>query len=83
VDAWRPTSWSPNERTAQLLLDNDDQTKRISAFPVGFLSGLPVSSPVLDKDGKFIRMLDGWIGGRKYPMDMAAFAVSIKHFVEV
>lgn len=27
ADAWRPKSWSPNERTAQLLLDNDDQVE--------------------------------------------------------
>ncbi len=28
-DIWRPKSWSPNERTAQILLDNDDQVKLV------------------------------------------------------
>ena len=59
------------------------KTQRVSMFPVGFIAGLPVSAPVLDKDGKFVRMLDGWNGKRKYPVDMASFAVNLKHFIKV
>jgi hypothetical protein len=52
-------------------------------FPVGLFVGGPISSPVLDKNGTFLNFYDTWIGNRKYPLDMAGFAVSVQHFVEV
>ena len=52
-------------------------------FPVGLFVGGPISSPVLDKNGTFLNFYEAWIGGRKYPVDMAGFAVSVQHFVEV
>ena len=58
-------------------------TKRVSMFPVGFMSDLFVSSPILDKRGRFHGFYEGWIGNRTYPVDMAGFAVSIKHFIKV
>jgi hypothetical protein len=52
-------------------------------FPLGLFAGGPVSFPALNKNGAFINFYDSWIGGRKYPVDMAGFAVSVQHFVEV
>ena len=47
------------------------------------MSNRPVSTPLLDKRGRFIEFYDGWIGYRTFAMDMAGFAFSVKHFVEV
>ena len=47
------------------------------------MSNRAVSTPLLDKHGRFIEFYDGWIGYRKFAMDMAGFAFSVKHFVEV
>lgn len=46
-------------------------------FPVGLISKYQVSSPVV-KNGTITGFYDGWLGGRKYPLDMAGFAVSVK-----
>jgi hypothetical protein len=46
-------------------------------------AGGPISSPVLDKHGVFLKFYDTWIGGRKYPVHMAGFAFSVQHFMEV
>lgn len=53
------------------------KTRRVSVFPVGFVSGRPVSTPVI-KNGRIVEFYEGWIGGRTYPLDMAGFAVTIK-----
>lgn len=50
-------------------------------FPVGLITSLGVSSPVV-KNGKFSGFYDGWIGGRKFPVDMAGFAVSVKFLLD-
>lgn len=50
-------------------------------WPVGLVTKYGVSSPII-KDGKLIGFYDGWIGGRKYPVDMAGFAVSVKFLHE-
>lgn len=57
-------------------------TKRVSMFPVGLVTGFGLSSPVL-KDGKFSTWYDGWIGGRKFPVDMAGFAVNVQYLLQV
>ena len=46
-------------------------------WPVGLVTGFGLSTPVL-KNGKFVSWYDGWIGGRKFPVDMAGFAVSVQ-----
>lgn len=56
-------------------------TKRVSMWPVGLITKLGVSTPVV-RDGKFIGFYDGWIAGRKFPVDMAGFAVSVKLLLE-
>lgn len=45
-------------------------------FPVGLITKLGVSSPVV-RNGTFAGFYDGWIAGRKFPVDMAGFAVSV------
>lgn len=52
-------------------------TKKVSMWPVGLVTKFGVSSPII-RDGKITGFYDGWIGGRKFPVDMAGFAVSVK-----
>ncbi|KAK3913684.1 Galactosylgalactosylxylosylprotein 3-beta-glucuronosyltransferase P [Frankliniella fusca] len=53
-------------------------TKRVSMFPVGLCTKFGLSTPVVSSAGAFVGFYDGWIGGRKFPVDMAGFAVSVK-----
>lgn len=50
-------------------------------FPVGLITTLGVSSPIV-RNGKFSGFYDGWIAGRKFPVDMAGFAVSVDFFLK-
>jgi len=46
------------------------------------VSGSPVSTPIIENDviaGFYV----GWDGNRKFPVDMAGFALGVKHFKEV
>lgn len=52
-------------------------TKKVSLFPVGLCTSYGLSSPII-KNGKFIGFYDGWMAGRKFPVDMAGFAVNVK-----
>ncbi|XP_071521329.1 galactosylgalactosylxylosylprotein 3-beta-glucuronosyltransferase 2-like isoform X2 [Panulirus ornatus] len=56
-------------------------TKQVSMFPVGLVTQLGVSSPVVS-DGKLIGFYDGWIAGRKFPVDMAGFAVNVQFYLQ-
>lgn len=58
------------------------RTKRVSMWPVGLLTKYGLSSPVV-KNGKFVGFYDGWVAGRKFPIDMAEFAVNVKFLLEV
>jgi len=51
-------------------------------FPVGLCTKFGVSSPVV-KAGKLAGFYDGWIGGRKFPVDMAGFAVNLDFLFSV
>ena len=35
---------------------------------------------MVNKDGKVIGFYSGWYGGRKFPMDMAEFAINVKFY---
>ncbi|KAL6260957.1 hypothetical protein P5V15_008485 [Pogonomyrmex californicus] len=59
------------------LFDEIRKTKTVSMFPVGLCTKFGLSSPIL-KNGKFAGFYDGWVAGRKFPVDMAGFAVSVK-----
>lgn len=50
-------------------------------FPVGLCTKFGLSSPII-KGGKFVGFYDGWIAGRKFPVDMAGFAVSVKFLLQ-
>lgn len=57
-------------------------TQKVSMWPVGLCTKTGLSTPIV-KDGQFIGFYDGWIAGRKFPVDMAGFAVSVKFLQEV
>ncbi|GLV39292.1 Glucuronyltransferase P [Carabus blaptoides fortunei] len=63
------------------IFDEMRYTKRVSMWPVGLITKLGVSSPVVH-DGKFVGFYDGWIAGRKFPVDMAGFAVSVNFLLQ-
>lgn len=54
----------------------------MAMWPVGLVTQTGVSSPIV-KNGKFVGFYDGWIGGRKFPVDMAGFAVNIQFLRQV
>lgn len=51
-------------------------TKKVSMWPVGLITKYGVSSPIV-RNGTVSGFYDGWIGGRKFPVDMAGFAVNV------
>lgn len=55
-------------------------TKKVSMWPVGLVTKYGLSSPIV-RNGTLAGFYDGWIGGRKYPVDMAGFAVNVKFFL--
>ncbi|XP_030372047.1 galactosylgalactosylxylosylprotein 3-beta-glucuronosyltransferase P isoform X2 [Scaptodrosophila lebanonensis] len=63
------------------LFEQMRYTKMVSMWPVGLVTNTGVSSPIV-RDGKLNGFYDGWIGGRKYPVDMAGFAVSVKFLLQ-
>uniref|UniRef100_A0A182J5H0 Galactosylgalactosylxylosylprotein 3-beta-glucuronosyltransferase n=1 Tax=Anopheles atroparvus TaxID=41427 RepID=A0A182J5H0_ANOAO len=58
------------------LFEQLRHVRKVAMFPVGLISKYQVSSPIV-KNGTITGFYDGWLGGRKYPLDMAGFAVSI------
>ncbi|XP_039484526.1 galactosylgalactosylxylosylprotein 3-beta-glucuronosyltransferase S isoform X1 [Drosophila santomea] len=54
------------------------KTQRVSMFPVGLIADYGVSGPVVRK-GKVVAFLDSWVAGRRWPVDMAGFAVSLEY----
>lgn len=59
------------------LFEEIRNTKRVSMFPVGLIGDYGVSSPIV-KEGKVIGFYDSWPAKRKFPVDMAGFAVNIE-----
>ncbi|CAL4221103.1 unnamed protein product, partial [Meganyctiphanes norvegica] len=55
-------------------------TKGVSMWPVGLVTHTGLSTPIVSLDGKFVGWYDGWIAGRKFPVDMACFAVNVQYF---
>jgi len=51
-------------------------------WPVGLLTKFGLSTPVV-KNGKFSGFYDGWMAGRKFPVDMAEFAINVKFLLQV
>lgn len=79
-----------NKKSGVLYFGDDDNTfdlklfseirdtKKVSMFPVGLIGLYAVSTPVV-KDGKVIGFFDSWPAKRKWPVDMAGFAVNLEH----
>uniref|UniRef100_A0A1L8E218 Galactosylgalactosylxylosylprotein 3-beta-glucuronosyltransferase n=1 Tax=Nyssomyia neivai TaxID=330878 RepID=A0A1L8E218_9DIPT len=62
------------------LFEQIRYTKKVSMWPVGLITKYGVSSPIV-RNGTFAGFYDGWIGGRKYAVDMAGFAVSVQFLI--
>ncbi|XP_042871720.1 galactosylgalactosylxylosylprotein 3-beta-glucuronosyltransferase P-like isoform X1 [Penaeus japonicus] len=56
-------------------------TRKVSMFPVGLVTKLGVSSPIV-RAGRVVGFYDGWISKRRFPCDMAGFAVNVQYFLE-
>lgn len=79
-----------NKKSGVLYFGDDDNTfdlklfseirttKKVSMFPVGLIGDYAVSTPVV-KNGKVEGFFDSWPAKRKWPVDMAGFAVSLEY----
>ncbi|XP_063220416.1 galactosylgalactosylxylosylprotein 3-beta-glucuronosyltransferase P isoform X2 [Bacillus rossius redtenbacheri] len=56
-------------------------TTRVSMWPVGLCTKFGLSTPIVI-DSKFAGFYDGWVAGRKFPVDMAGFAVSVQFLLQ-
>ncbi|XP_050530043.1 galactosylgalactosylxylosylprotein 3-beta-glucuronosyltransferase S isoform X2 [Daktulosphaira vitifoliae] len=86
---WIRQNHNKSDTNAILYFGDDDNTfhlnlfkeirttKKISMFPVGLVGDYGISSPIVEK-GKVIGFFDGWPASRKFPVDMAGFAVNIQ-----
>ena len=59
------------------LLEEIRQTRLVSMFPVGFVGDNDFSSQIIH-NFQVIGFSDPWFAGRKFPVDMAGFAVNIE-----
>ncbi|XP_030376728.1 galactosylgalactosylxylosylprotein 3-beta-glucuronosyltransferase S isoform X1 [Scaptodrosophila lebanonensis] len=57
------------------------ETQRVSMFPVGLIADYAVSGPVVCK-GKVVAFLDSWVADRRWPVDMAGFAVNLAYMAQ-
>ena len=54
------------------------QTRKVSVWPVGLVGGLLIEQPIVDqKANRVVGFNSRWKSQRKYPIDMAAFAVNL------
>lgn len=63
------------------LFEEIRHTKKVSMFPVGLIGEYGVSSPIV-KEGKVVGFYDSWPAKRKFPVDMAGFAVNIEYLLK-
>ena len=52
-------------------------TRTVSMFPVGFVAAQGVSSPIV-QNGRVVGFSDAWFAQRKFPVDMAGFAINLQ-----
>lgn len=60
------------------LFEEMRYTKKVSMWPVGLVTKVGLSSPVVNEHGGVIDFYDGWIASRKFPVDMAGFALNVQ-----
>jgi len=65
------------------LFEEMRYTKKVSMWPVGLVTSVGLSSPVVNKDGVVVDFYDGWMANRRFPVDMAGFAVSVQLLLDV
>lgn len=63
------------------LFEEIRSTNRVSIFPVGLVGGLVVEKPLV-ANGKVTGFNSLWNPKRKYPIDMAGFAVNLRLLLE-
>ncbi|KAK8400218.1 hypothetical protein O3P69_003134 [Scylla paramamosain] len=63
------------------IFDEIRMTRQVSMFPVGLVTRLGVSTPIVSS-GKLVGFYDGWIAGRRFPVDMAGFAVNVQFYLK-
>lgn len=56
-------------------------TKNVSVWPVALTGGARWAGPVVS-DGKVVRFHTNWAKDRKFPIDMAAFAVNLNVLIK-
>ncbi|XP_042856091.1 galactosylgalactosylxylosylprotein 3-beta-glucuronosyltransferase P-like [Penaeus japonicus] len=59
------------------LFEEMRYSQGVSMWPVGLMARTGVSTPII-KEGKFAGWYDSFISNRKFPVDMAGFAVSVE-----
>ncbi|XP_049799694.1 galactosylgalactosylxylosylprotein 3-beta-glucuronosyltransferase P-like [Schistocerca nitens] len=63
------------------LFEEVRSTERVAMWPVGLVGNYGISTPVV-VGGRLAGFYDGWISGRKFPVDMAGFAVSVEFLLQ-
>ncbi|XP_046988273.1 galactosylgalactosylxylosylprotein 3-beta-glucuronosyltransferase P-like [Schistocerca americana] len=63
------------------LFEEVRSTERVAMWPVGLIGNYGLSTPVV-VDGRLAGFYDGWISQRKFPVDMAGFAVSVEFLLQ-
>ncbi|KAB7507294.1 Galactosylgalactosylxylosylprotein 3-beta-glucuronosyltransferase I [Armadillidium nasatum] len=86
--SWLRENISPTEKGVVYFADDDNTysielfkemryTQKISVWPVGFVGGIMVEKPLLDEKGRVRGFNANWRPDRKFPLDMASFAVNL------
>ncbi|XP_050425601.1 galactosylgalactosylxylosylprotein 3-beta-glucuronosyltransferase P-like [Adelges cooleyi] len=74
--------FADDDNTYDVRLFNEMRyTQKVSMWPVGLCTKTGLSTPIVE-NGNLVGFYDGWIAGRKFPVDMAGFAVSVKFLQE-
>lgn len=60
------------------LVDEVVHTTGLSVFPVGFAAGLLYERCLVHPESGLVTGFVGWKGGRKFPIDMAGFAIDLQ-----
>lgn len=87
------TNWVDLDRNGVIYFLDDDNTydvqifeemrdtRRVSVWPVGLAGQLLVERPILDRSNRVVGFNSVWKPVRKYPLDMAGFAVRLSHYI--
>ncbi|KAK7789203.1 hypothetical protein R5R35_014111 [Gryllus longicercus] len=63
------------------LFEEIRTTRKVAMWPVGLCTKFGLSTPIV-ANGTFKGFYDGWVAGRKFPVDMAGFAVSVEFLLK-